>query len=213
MNSNIAMSDERSAIRRKTGRLSPVACRQSGFTVIEALVSATIFAVASVSITGVYIAVQRLNQASRSLVAVQQNGRYLMEDIAKIVRNGQVDYARYDALESNHMVPQPSAQYLYLIDRDGTQVRIAYNAGNQTVTLQKGTGTVTNYVGSEVKVLDFRAYVWPRIDPYPAVRVFGVTPDEQPTVTVFVSLESNQNPRYVERAQMQTTVATRQYSR
>ena len=213
MNSNIAMSDERSAIRRKTGRLSPVACRQSGFTVIEALVSATIFAVASVSITGVYIAVQRLNQASRSLVAVQQNGRYLMEDIAKIVRNGQVDYARYDALESNHMVPQPSAQYLYLIDRDGTQVRIAYNAGNQTVTLQKGTGTVTNYVGSEVKVLDFRAYVWPRIDPYPAVRVLGVTPDEQPTVTVFVSLESNQNPRYVERAQMQTTVATRQYSR
>ena len=213
MNSNIAMSDERSAIRRKTGRLSPVACRQSGFTVIEALVSATIFAVASVSITGVYIAVQRLNQASRSLVAVQQNGRYLMEDIAKIVRNGQVDYARYDALESNHMVPQPSAQYLYLIDRDETQVRIAYNAGNQTVTLQKGTGTVTNYVGSEVKVLDFRAYVWPRIDPYPAVRVLGVTPDEQPTVTVFVSLESNQNPRYVERAQMQTTVATRQYSR
>jgi len=207
------MSDERSAIRRKTGRLSPVACRQSGFTVIEALVSATIFAVASVSITGVYIAVQRLNQASRSLVAVQQNGRYLMEDIAKIVRNGQVDYARYDALESNHMVPQPSAQYLYLIDRDETQVRIAYNAGNQTVTLQKGTGTVTNYVGSEVKVLDFRAYVWPRIDPYPAVRVLGVTPDEQPTVTVFVSLESNQNPRYVERAQMQTTVATRQYSR
>ncbi len=210
MNSKIATSDMRLAMRRKTSRLSLVARRQSGFTVIEALVSATIFAVASVSITGVYISVQRLNQASRSLVAVQQNGRYMMEDIAKIVRNGQVDYARYASLESNGRVPQASAQYLYLLDRDGTQVRIVYNAGNQNVTIQKGVSAVTNYVGNEVKVLDFRAFVWPDTAPF---SILASRPDEQPTVTIFVSLESNQNPRYIERAQMQTTVATRQYSR
>ena len=177
--------------------------RQSGFSLIEALVAATIFAIAATSMTGVYLAVQRLNQAARSLTAVQQNARFVMEDISKIVRNGQINYAAYGG-----PVPQPSAQYLYLIDRDGQPVRISYNAGNQTLDLQKGSGATTNYMGAEVRVLNFRAYVWPDNDPF----IIPV-PLEQPTVTVFLDLQSNLNPRFVERAQMQTTVATRQYPR
>src|SRR3989344_9193253 len=127
--------------------------RQSGFSLIEALVAATIFAIAATSMTGVYLAVQRLNQAARSLTAVQQNARFVMEDISKIVRNGQVNYAAYGG-----SIPQPSTQTLHLIDRDGTVVRIALSG--DTLTLQKD-GNSTNYVGDEVRVLNFRAYIWP----------------------------------------------------
>lgn len=175
----------------------------AGFTIIEALVSATIFAVASVSIVGVYLAVQRLNQASRSLNAVQQNARFVMEDIAKLVRNGQVNYVSYGG-----RVPQPSTRELLLLDRDGTPIRIYFDAGNQTVLLEKTGSGPTGYVGREVSVLDFRVYIWPDTDPF-----LQVSPQEQPTVTVYMDLQSNLNPRHVERAQVQTTVATREYPR
>src|SRR3989344_4024296 len=176
--------------------------RQSGFSLIEALVSATIFAIAATSITGVYLSVQRLNQAARSLTAVQQNARFVMEDISKIVRNGQIDYAVYGGT-----VPQPYTEALYLIDRDGTHVRITRPGFN--LGLIKN-GNFTDYTGDEVQVLVFRVYIWPPTDPFATT---GTPPDEQPTVTVFLDLQSHLNPRFVERAQIQTTVATRQYPR
>lgn len=170
---------------------------EKGFTLIEAVTAVSVFAVAVTSIVGVYTGVQRLNQQSAALQALQQNGRFITEDITKIIRNGQIDYARYGG-----QVPQPAAQNLYLIDRDGVQIRV-YQQGNDLIIEKAGIGSST-FSGREVKVLNFLVFIWPAANPFPAG-------SEQPTVSVFLELESNINQREKTRIPFQTTAATRQY--
>src|SRR3989338_8092058 len=176
--------------------------RSRGFTLIEAIVSVGGFAFAFTSIAGVFIAVQQLNRKSASLQALQQNARYISEDLTKIIRNGQVDYARYGGA-----ISQPQTVNLYLLDRDNTPVRL-YRAGDNLV-MEKTVGAqilTTNFTGTEARVLNFAAYVWPATNPFG-----GGNGTQQPTVTVFVELESNINPRDRTRMPLQVTVATRQY--
>ncbi|MBI4050719.1 MAG: hypothetical protein HY396_01960 [Candidatus Doudnabacteria bacterium] len=168
-----------------------------GFTIIEAVVAVAVFAMTVSSILGVYISVQRLNRQSASLQALQQNARFLSEDIAKLVRNGQIDYGRYGTT-----VPQPSTANLYLLDRDGVPVWI-YKSGNYLVIDKSGFGSA-NFTGKEVKVLDFRVYVWPSVNPFPGG-------SEQPSVTIFLDLQANVSAQDVTRFPFQITAATRQY--
>lgn len=171
-----------------------------GFTLIEAVVSVSVFALAVTSMVGVYTAVQKLNQQSAALQVLQQNGRFITEDITKIIRNGQIDYARYPSAT----VPQPSTGDLYVIDRNGVRVRI-YRSGNDLIIDKAGIGS-TVFTGREVRVLTFQAYIWPSQDPYA-----GGSVSEQPTVTMFLDLESNINQRDKVRIPFQITVSTRQY--
>ncbi|TSA45721.1 prepilin-type N-terminal cleavage/methylation domain-containing protein [bacterium] len=170
---------------------------QSGFTLIETIVSVSLFASAMTGIAGVYLSVQRLNQVNTSMQAIHQNGQFILEDLTKIIRNGAVDYARYGA-----SVPQPSSPHLYLLDQNGVQVDV-YQSGANLVINKTGAGS-TNYNGQEVTVLIFKAYIWPATNPFP-----GGT--EQPTVTIFLNLQANVNGRDKSVIPFQTTVATRQY--
>lgn len=170
---------------------------KSGFTLIESVVSVSIFAVTVVSILGVYTAVQKLNKQSASLTALQQNTRFITEDITKLIRNGQIDYARYGA-----SVPQPTATNLYILGQDDIPVRVYQNGNNLTIE-RSGIGSSV-FSGLEVKVLDFKVYIWPATDPFPG----GM---DQPTVTVFLNLESSINARDKITLPFQVSVATREY--
>lgn len=170
----------------------------AGFTLIEAVVSVSIFAMAMTSIVGVYLSVQKLNQASASLNALQQNSRFISEDISKIVRNGEIDYSRYPS----GTAPQPVATDLYLLDQGGTQIRIYLQ--NEALILDKlGIGSA-NFTSKEVAVKDFKVYITPATNPFPGG-------NDQPRATIYLDLESNVNPRDKTRARFQVTLTTRQY--
>lgn len=170
----------------------------SGFTLIEAVVSVSIFAMAMTSIVGVYLSVQKLNQASASLNALQQNARFISEDLSKLIRNGEIDYSRYPS----GTAPQPEAADLYLVDQAGSQIRIYLQ--NETLFLDKlGIGSA-NFTSREVAVKDFKVYITPVANPFPGG-------NDQPTATVYLDLESNVNPRDKTRARFQVTLTTRQY--
>ena len=170
----------------------------AGFTLIEALIAASVFAVTMTSIVGVYLSVQRLNQTSASVQILQQNGRFLIEDMTKMIRNGEIDYAKYGV----GGVPQPWRDYLYVLDQDGLPVEVR-NIANGLV-IDRGALGSSAYHGNKIKVLDFKVYIWPATNPIP----LG---DYQPTVTLYFNLESNINARDRISMPFQTTVATRQY--
>ena len=171
-----------------------------GFTLIEAVVSVSVFAIAATSIVGVYLSLQRLNQASASLNALQQNSRFISEDISKIIRNGRIDYSRYP----DGQAPQPSATDLYLVDKDGAQIWIYRNPTSEALVLDKlGIGSA-NFSSNEVRIKDFRVYIWPSGNPFP-----GGT--EQPTATLYLDLESNVNARDKTRMKFQVGLSTREY--
>lgn len=170
----------------------------SGFTLIEALTSATIFAITMTSIVGVYISVQRLNQTSAAVQSVQENGRFLIEDLTKMIRNGAIDYSRYGAT-----VPQPHTTNLYILDQNGEQVAITYDSFNGLV-INRGSLGSSVYSSNEVSITDFKAYIWPETNPIP----LGT---HQPTLTIYFNIRSNINTRDIINIPFQTTVATRQY--
>ena len=201
----LAISNLRLGIKRLvevfTNRYSPIANR--GFTLVEAVVATSLFAVVMTSITGVYLSVQRLNQTSTAMQSLQQNGRFILEDLTKSIRNGEIDYDRYPG----HRAPQPSTGDLYLIDQDGTELRI-YKDGDDLMLTKRVSGPdpTSLFSGREVKVLNFQVYIWPDRDPF---RGGGGT--EQPTVTIYLDLQANIGSRQTTRIPFQTTVATRQY--
>jgi len=169
----------------------------AGFTLIEATVAAGVFAIAATSIVGVYTSIQRLNKQSSAMQALEQNIRFLNEDLSKLIANGSIDYARYVA------VPQPNATELLILDRDGAQVRIFRNGDH--LQIQRGTGLgapVSNFTGNDVRVLDFKVYIAPAIDPFL---------NQHPTVTIYLDFESNVGEREKIREVFQTTIATREY--
>lgn len=188
-------------IRINTNRQSPIANRQYGFTLIEVLVAVSVFAVTVTSLVGAYLSVQRLNQQSRVLQVLLQNSRYILEDITKIIRNGQIDYASYGG-----SIPQPSTSDLFLVDQEGVKIWI-YRQETDLVITKTGIGS-SNLNGPEIKVLDFKVFISPSTNPFPKG---PATPKEQPTATIFLDLESRISPRDVTRFPFQTTVATRQY--
>ena len=171
-----------------------------GFTIIELVVSVGVFAIAISSILGVYISVQRLNQESTALQAIQQNVRFITEDITKMVRNGAIDYQAYGGNIPNN----PTS--LYLIDQDGNNVRI-YQSGDG-LTIEKG-GASAAFTGREVKVSNFRIYILPDRNPFLASTPNGKR--DQPSVTLSILFESNTNPRTKIQIPFQITVATKQY--
>ncbi len=179
---------------------------QKGFTLLESVVATAVFAVAMVSIIGVYLSIQRINQVNASLQALQQNGRFVSEFITKIIRNGRIDYDSYSCLIFPDTVCQPYVTNLYLLDQDNINTRI-YKPVGQNLILVQTPGGSSRLTGNEVHITNFRAYIWPPRDPY------GFLPldREQPTVTVFFELESNVDPRYIIKMPVQITAATRQY--
>ena len=179
---------------------------QSGFTLIEAVVSAGVFAIAATSIVGIYTSIQGLNSRSTAIEAVQQNIRFINEDLAKIISNGSIDYASYSGL-----VPQPQAANLYLTAKDGTKIRVYQTGSNLTIVKTPplgGPAASAVYTGSDVRVLDFRVYITPAANPFPPSLS---TPKEQPTVTIYVEFEANLGARDPVRQYYQTTIATKEY--
>jgi len=65
---------------------------EKGFTLIEAIVAAAIFATAVVSIVDVYTSTVRLNRKTDGQRKASENARYITEYLSKEIRNGQVDY-------------------------------------------------------------------------------------------------------------------------
>ena len=173
-----------------------------GFTLIEAIVATSVFAVAATSIVGVYASIQRLNRQSSALQALEQNVRFVGGELTKIIEAGKIDYASYAA----GTVAQPFTTDLYLRDHNQTQLRI-FKSGDFLALEKAGVGTA-NLTGREIKVLNFRLYIWPATNPFPEG---PATPKEQPTVTIYVDLQSNLGGENPSLMTFQTTIATREY--
>ena len=184
------------------------AIRMRGFTLLESIVATAVFAVAMTSIAGVFLSLQRIYGTNSSLQALQQNARFVSEDITKTIRNGRIDYDSYSCSIFPNTVCQPYVADLYLRDTDNLLHRIYKPDGEEYLQVVKILGT-SQLTGSEVRVLNFRVYIWPPCDP--SGFICGFLYDEQPTVTVFFELESNLNSRDKIRMPFQITAATRQY--
>lgn len=173
---------------------------QKGFTLIEAVVATAVFAFVVSSVIAVYAEVIKLDRKTRGQRAVYDNARFIMEFLAKEIRNGSVSYSSYPS------GTVPSNPELYIYNQNNELERMYLNGTN--MVLNKN-GVTTNLNSSGTRVTNLRFYVSPLVDPYTPAKVSQT----HPSVTVVLELTSNfgSNPADVTKLNLQSTFSTRSY--
>jgi len=118
------------------------------FTIVEVMISLTIFAFTAMIATSIYLNAMNLEKKSADHRVIQENILYIMELLAKEVRNGRIDYAAYGGT-----APSGPTNELRLLYRDtGLQERICwvqgFQRGNIYIQRQASGGAPINYSAS-----------------------------------------------------------------
>src|SRR3989344_4808016 len=98
---------------------------QKGFTLIEAVVATAVFAFVISSVIATYIGVLKIDRKTRSQRAVYDNGRFIMEFLAKEIRNGTINYTSY----SGGSIPATDPD-LYVKNQNNELERMYKNGDN-----------------------------------------------------------------------------------
>lgn len=154
--------------------------RQRGFTLIEAVVSAGVFAMVMSGIIGIYISAAKIDRRTRAQRAVVQNARYVMDFIAKEVRNGRINYAAYPGGSATGVTDQ-----LHVINQAGEAESFIFTADKITLTKNSNTSDLTD---SSVRVTKLLFITIPTVDPFAGPPYNNSI---QPSVTVVLEVSNN----------------------
>lgn len=181
--------------------------RQKGFTLVEAVVATSLFVFVVSSILGVYIAALHLDRKSRAQRAVVRNSQYILDFMAKEIRNGRIDYAAYPGGNPSE------ANDIRIINQAGDAEIFALSASCDftvqcDLTLTKN-GVTTNLNSSDVRISAFDFFISPDVDPLTPAKL----EDRQPFVTLGFELTSNSgnSPSEQKKMSVQTTIVERYY--
>ena len=188
-----------------------------GFTLIEMLVSMTIFVVFLSVLINSYTSIVSTQRAANEYRTMYSEARGVFETLVGELRDGMVDYEQEGSLVG------PQKQIL-LVTKDGlkkTMIRHEFVEGrgvlvldeqkvvDPTVVFNVGDGRVLN---SEVNVKDFKIYVSPSRDPYALENVTFTEFQFQPKVTIFAEFEQEFDTGRTFTFELQTTVSSRIYN-
>ncbi len=167
-----------------------------GFTIVEMVVAVTIFSVVVVIAIGSFLAVLTANTKSLGVKNIQQDARYIMDQIAHDVRSGTIDYVNHDDKLST----------LHIVLRDGSRVEYSFvvlgsedGAGN--IFYKDANGNSTKINSDKVDIIDMKFAVYPNSS--------SELSSEQPRVTIIGVFQSKDDAK--SRFRVQTSVVSRQY--
>jgi prepilin-type N-terminal cleavage/methylation domain-containing protein len=195
---------------------------QSGFTLMEIIVSTTIFAVVLTLMLVLFNFTLKINRKVEALRQVSQAARNFTEFIVRETRNGSIDYS--GSVDSAHCPAggynaSNGATFLALVNRGGDRecFYLVPAGSNSTlwVTKQAVNGTTSNEqvnpANITIDAATFRLFVRPLTDPQ-ADTGGGSHPGVQPFVTITMNLTAKLNaldqPAVIP---YQTTVSTDNY--
>ncbi len=177
---------------------------RKGFTLVELLVAAALFATVVVIAVNIFILTLRRPLQEIDNQHVQEEISYLFEALAFQVRSNQLDYTQYTTITN------PVAE-LYLVDLDGSsdQVRLYLSSGQVWLELIT-TGVsypVTTVSSNDVSIDSLQFFIYPQTDPSDP----SVGDNYQPAVVMYVAGHSVKDPTVTFSAQ--TLMTFRAYVR
>ena len=167
-----------------------------GFSVMEAVVATTVFAIAISGIVGAFVAIMRLDAKSRSIRLVEQNARFISEFLIREIRNGELDFSSNGY--GGNIGGSGKTSVLYLVNREGDSESLTKSGNNIQLTK---AGSSTSLSGSDITVSRLDFYIRP------------TTPGDQALVTFVYVLTSNAGSRPQDQATLtiQSSAAVRDY--
>ena len=186
----------------------------AGFTLIEAIVSASLFAVVMVTLTGVYTYTLKLNRKSDALRTASDTARFISDSLSKEIRNGQIDYSPESAVCSNTPPYNIPDARIAILDVSGNHE--CYYLGDLTqgfdtlgtnLWLAKNQLTPVPLNLGDVTITSFKVYVSPyNADPYTTP---GVT--VQPTITIVGSVTATIDANDIATVPFDTSITIPKY--
>lgn len=191
-----------------------------GFTLVEMLITAGLFAITSVLVGGVFINVNNLQQQTSSMEKLQNDGRYMMEKMGREIRGRELNYNEMSILAGNNLVDAEGRTNALIFNKDevGEIWSLGYNDQTKEagIVILKGdvvngyTSAAATLNSADVSVDNLQFVINPLRNPYEN----GVNVDYiyQPKVTVFLTI-SNRNvaERYRKQLKLQTTISSKVY--
>lgn len=223
--------------RNNTDRVFHVLCSRfhdrSGFTLMEIMVSMTIFASVVTLVLSMFTYTLRLYRRVEAQRQVSQSVRTVMEFLVKEIRNGQVDYGIVNGVSLDTQIdphcPLPlsvnadtysilDTDQLGLINAIGERECIYWvhdpdpakqqDADNNNIFIKKqNVATVSQLNASNVKLLDLRFYVSPLRDVY-TVPASSSLVEQMPVVTIIARVSVTLPTGEKRIIPYQTTVST-----
>ncbi len=179
--------------------------QQRGFTLAEMIVTVGVFAIALSIASVVILSVNKLQQNTANLEKLQNEGRYLMEKMAKEVRGRALDYSQ---LSSD--LDGVASTLVFKQDELGETLAISYLPDDQAIRLtsaQDGRTNSANLNSEEVLVTSAKFIVNPLLDP-----ATESTPLEQPRVTILLTLKNRDGrAEFQKQLTLQTTISSNIY--
>lgn len=179
--------------------------QQSGFTLVEILITLAVFVTLSTVISSIFLNVNKLQQRTAVLQRVQNEGRYMIEKIAREIRAREVEYP----LEADNpqdllnFRPDEQGQVLNIkyvdSDGDGGKDSISYIIDDEAAQLNATDVEVTKLLFFVSPILED---VWSQA---PASNL-------QPRVTILLGLKSKNRLMPIETT-VQTTISSKVYRR
>jgi type II secretory pathway pseudopilin PulG len=187
---------------------------ESGFTLIEIIVSTAIFITVVSAMLAMFNYTLKINRRVQGLREVAQGTRTFTETLTREIRNGRVDYNSWTAEcdEGNYI--KNTNNTLGIISSSGDKLCFYFNSGALQLKKLTPTGEIiaTAFGSTRFRIIpgSFHFYVYPKTDP--SISAGGTYPGIQPYVTVTAQFElpSNEYNGSTE-LNYQTTISTDVY--
>jgi prepilin-type N-terminal cleavage/methylation domain-containing protein len=183
---------------------------QSGFTLVEIMVSTVIFVVTVSLMLSLFNYTLKINRRVQSLRQVAQGTRNFTEFIAREIRNGEIDYNPPDTAHCSGNYSSSTNAQLALVNLSGEHVCFYYNTGSELLYMTKisPSGDLLEEVVNPTNFLvkrPFRFIVLPTSDPSGGQGI-------QPFVTMMAIFEVKLSPNEPSiTIPYQTTISTDVY--
>jgi len=170
--------------------------KSEGFTLIEMIVSVSIFTIVVFVGVGALLNISDANRKSNAIRAVMDNLNFSMESMGRNIRTG-YSYSCSDSGVGSGNCPTGGNQ-IDFTDQDGIEVKYRYDSTNKGIMISENGGPFLNITAPEVRIEDLTFYVT------------GVGADDrQPKVVISINGVAGLKEKHQTSFTVQTTISQR----
>jgi prepilin-type N-terminal cleavage/methylation domain-containing protein len=175
-----------------------------GFSLVEMLVTVGVFSITLVVVSAVFININKLQQNTANLEKLQNEGRYVVEKIAKEIRGREIDYGSLILSEEGL-----TDILVFKEDEFGEVLSIQFDSSGEVLKIANGA-EVANLSSDDVVVESAKFFLSPINDPYD-LSVSSI-PQGHPRVMMLLKIKNKDvSLEYEKHLNLQTTISSKIY--